>query len=108
MRFASRAGKALHMALHTLRKMAAGGVHDAVGGGFHRYSVDDLWHIPHFEKMMCAPFNLCQTLVCIRRVPKDDPLWCEQQQIAMHLHRKITHLRIRSGARLRDCLALPR
>ena len=43
------------MALTTLRKMAAGGMHDHVGGGFHRYSVDEFWHIPHFEKMMCAP-----------------------------------------------------
>ena len=48
-------GKSLDMALTTLRKMAAGGVHDHVGGGFHRYSVDEFWHIPHFEKMMCAP-----------------------------------------------------
>ena len=52
---AASAGKSLDMALTTLRKMAAGGVHDHVGGGFHRYSVDEFWHIPHFEKMMCAP-----------------------------------------------------
>jgi len=54
-RVATSAGKSLDMALTTLRKMAAGGVHDHVGGGFHRYSVDEFWHIPHFEKMMCAP-----------------------------------------------------
>ncbi len=35
----------------TLRKMAEGGVYDQLGGGFHRYSVDEGWHIPHFEKM---------------------------------------------------------
>ncbi len=40
------------MALHTLRKMAAGGMHDHLGGGFHRYSVDRFWHVPHFEKML--------------------------------------------------------
>ena len=40
------------MALGTLRKMAAGGMHDHLGGGFHRYSVDRFWHIPHFEKML--------------------------------------------------------
>jgi uncharacterized protein YyaL (SSP411 family) len=49
----SDAGKhALDMALFTLRKMAAGGMHDYIGGGFHRYSVDRYWHVPHFEKML--------------------------------------------------------
>ncbi len=43
---------ALEMVLLTLRKMAAGGVHDHLGGGFHRYSVDGVWHVPHFEKML--------------------------------------------------------
>ncbi len=40
------------MALSTLRAMAAGGVRDHVGGGFHRYSVDGDWRVPHFEKML--------------------------------------------------------
>ena len=40
------------MALQTLRKMARGGVNDQLGGGFHRYSVDRLWHVPHYEKML--------------------------------------------------------
>jgi uncharacterized protein YyaL (SSP411 family) len=43
---------ALDMALFTLRKMAGGGMHDHIGGGFHRYSVDRYWHVPHFEKML--------------------------------------------------------
>ena len=43
---------ALEMVLLTLRKMAAGGIHDHIGGGFHRYSVDAYWHVPHFEKML--------------------------------------------------------
>ncbi|CAG0124247.1 hypothetical protein RHDC2_00425 [Rhodocyclaceae bacterium] len=43
---------ARRMALHTLRKMADGGIHDQLGGGFCRYSVDDRWAIPHFEKML--------------------------------------------------------
>jgi hypothetical protein len=50
---ATAAGKqALGMALFTLSKMAAGGMHDHIGGGFHRYSVDRYWHVPHFEKML--------------------------------------------------------
>ena len=49
----SRDGQhALAMSLFTLRKMAEGGMHDHIGGGFHRYSVDRFWHIPHFEKML--------------------------------------------------------
>jgi len=40
------------MTLGTLDRMAAGGIHDHLGGGFHRYSVDRLWHVPHFEKML--------------------------------------------------------
>lgn len=39
-------------ALATLEAMALGGMHDALGGGFHRYSVDRFWHVPHFEKML--------------------------------------------------------
>src|SRR6185312_14245031 len=40
------------MALHTLRRMAGGGMYDQVGGGFARYSVDARWVAPHFEKML--------------------------------------------------------
>jgi uncharacterized protein len=37
---------------HTLKKMARGGIYDQIGGGFHRYSVDERWLVPHFEKML--------------------------------------------------------
>jgi uncharacterized protein YyaL (SSP411 family) len=40
------------MSLGTLRAMARGGIHDLIGGGFARYSVDDAWTVPHFEKML--------------------------------------------------------
>ena len=40
------------MAVHTLSRMAAGGIRDHCGGGFHRYSVDARWLVPHFEKML--------------------------------------------------------
>ena len=42
----------LHAVIFTLEKMAQGGIHDQIGGGFCRYSVDDRWNIPHFEKML--------------------------------------------------------
>ncbi|MEJ7558325.1 MAG: thioredoxin domain-containing protein [Pedobacter sp.] len=38
--------------MHTLEKMAMGGIYDHIGGGFARYSVDGQWHVPHFEKML--------------------------------------------------------
>ena len=40
------------MALHTLRQMRLGGIWDHIGGGFHRYSTDEKWLLPHFEKML--------------------------------------------------------
>ena len=42
----------LEMVVHTLHKMAQGGIYDHLGGGFHRYSVDAKWLVPHFEKML--------------------------------------------------------
>jgi uncharacterized protein len=44
--------QARDMALFSLKKMANGGMYDHLGGGFHRYSVDARWHVPHFEKML--------------------------------------------------------
>ncbi len=44
--------EAIHMVLHTCDRMAAGGIHDQLGGGFARYSVDAEWLVPHFEKML--------------------------------------------------------
>jgi uncharacterized protein YyaL (SSP411 family) len=44
--------EALHMVEFSLEKMARGGIYDQLGGGFHRYTVDAQWRIPHFEKML--------------------------------------------------------
>jgi len=54
LRYWSRTGKkdALDMVLKNLRSMSGGGVHDQIGGGFHRYSTDGRWRVPHFEKML--------------------------------------------------------
>jgi uncharacterized protein YyaL (SSP411 family) len=53
---ATYAGRALTMAVHTLHMMGRGGMRDQLGGGFHRYSVDARWRVPHFEIMLydCA------------------------------------------------------
>mgnify|MGYP001305520336 FL=1 len=51
-------GATLAMVTRTLDAMAAGGIHDHVGGGFHRYSTDGQWRVPHFEKMLYNQANL--------------------------------------------------
>jgi uncharacterized protein len=51
----------LHAVTFTLRKMANGGMYDQVGGGFHRYSVDARWLVPHFEKMLYDNALLART-----------------------------------------------
>ncbi len=48
----TRNEEARHAASHTLRQMSRGGVYDQLAGGFHRYSVDERWVVPHFEKML--------------------------------------------------------
>lgn len=54
LRYHRRTGESayLEMARNTLEQMAAGGLYDQVGGGFHRYSIDARWLVPHFEKML--------------------------------------------------------
>jgi uncharacterized protein YyaL (SSP411 family) len=61
--------RCLQMCLHTLRKMAYGGIHDHVNCGFARYSVDDRWHVPHFEKML---YDQGQLAVFLRRRVRRD------------------------------------
>ena len=52
--------EAARMVLHTCDRMAAGGIHDQLGGGFARYSVDAEWLVPHFEKMLYDNAQLAQ------------------------------------------------
>jgi len=62
---------ALGMALLTLRKMAAGGMHDQLGGGFHRYSVDASWRVPHFEKMLYDQAQLASAYLAAYQITGD-------------------------------------
>jgi len=55
------AKRALDMVHYTLKAMARGGIYDQTGGGFHRYSTDERWHIPHFEKMLYDNAQLVDT-----------------------------------------------
>jgi uncharacterized protein len=73
LRYWTRTGKqeALDMVLNNLRAMAAGGVHDQIGGGFHRYSTDGQWRVPHFEKMLYDQAQLAMLYTEAYQATKD-------------------------------------
>jgi len=63
--------EALDMTLDTLRAMANGGMHDQLGGGFHRYSVDERWFVPHFEKMLYDQAQLATSYIEAYQITHD-------------------------------------
>ena len=69
-------------ALHTLEDMSRGGIYDHIGGGFHRYSVDTFWHVPHFEKMLydnALLLNaLCDGIIYIQESGREDAVATRQ------------------------------
>ena len=65
---------ALHIVRHTLDKMARGGIYDHLGGGFARYSTDDRWLVPHFEKMLYDNALLSATYLEAYQVTHDPEL----------------------------------
>jgi uncharacterized protein len=64
--------EALEMIEHTSRKMAEGGMYDQLGGGFHRYSVDEKWLVPHFEKMLYDNALLSRLYLHLYQLTKDE------------------------------------
>src|SRR5438874_3480543 len=71
--------EARHMATLTLRRMAEGGINDQLGGGFCRYSVDEYWMIPHFEKMLYDNGALL-AVYAQAALAGDDPLYARVAQ----------------------------
>ena len=63
---------ALEMVKTTARKMADGGIYDQLGGGFHRYAVDAVWLVPHFEKMLYDNAQLIRVYLHLYQATKDD------------------------------------
>jgi uncharacterized protein YyaL (SSP411 family) len=63
--------EALRMVLATLQKMRAGGIYDHLGGGFHRYSVDGQWRVPHFEKMLYDQALLVSSYLDAYQITRD-------------------------------------
>src|SRR5437660_4502906 len=82
--------QALEMALFTLRKMAAGGMHDHIGGGFHRYSVDRYWHVPHFEKMLYDQAQLAVAYLDAFQITKDQQYESVARDILDYVARDMT------------------
>jgi uncharacterized protein YyaL (SSP411 family) len=87
----SESGKqAVEMALFTLRKMAAGGMHDHLGGGFHRYSVDRYWHVPHFEKMLYDQAQLAVAYLDAFQITQDQQYQSVARDILDYIARDMT------------------
>ena len=87
----SKGSRFLEMVTHTLTKMAQGGIYDHLGGGFHRYSVDEKWLVPHFEKMLYDNAQLVRIYAqayCVTR----EPLFKQVVDETMtHLMREMLH-----------------
>jgi len=64
--------ESIKMAAATLQAMARGGIHDHVGGGFHRYAVDEAWFVPHFEKMLYDQAQIATNALEARQATGDE------------------------------------
>ncbi|MBD3868775.1 MAG: thioredoxin domain-containing protein [Acidobacteria bacterium] len=80
----------LRMAVHTLERMAAGGIHDQVGGGFHRYTVDAAWQVPHFEKMLYDNAQLAMAYTEAYQLTGDENLAGVTRRILSYVQREMT------------------
>ncbi len=74
LRYWKRSGdpESLKVVEHTLQAMAKGGMYDHLGGGFHRYSTDQEWRVPHFEKMLYDQAILARTYLEATQITKND------------------------------------
>ncbi|MBI5624123.1 MAG: thioredoxin domain-containing protein [Elusimicrobia bacterium] len=97
LRYSDRSGdnRGTAMVLKTLRAMAAGGIHDQLGGGFHRYATDEAWLVPHFEKMLYDNAQLLRIYVEAHQVTGAPDLADTARSIAGYLLRI---LRLPGGA----------
>ncbi len=92
LRFWRRTGadRALEMVVETLDSLRAGGIFDQVGYGFHRYSTDDRWFLPHFEKMLYDQALLVMAYVEAFQVTSDMRHAVVAQQVLEYLQRDMT------------------
>jgi hypothetical protein len=83
--------EARDMVLVTLRAMAKGGMHDQLGGGFHRYSVDENWFVPHFEKMLYDQAQLAISYLEAYQITRDPQYAAVARDIFDYVLRDLTH-----------------
>ena len=81
----------LNMLTHTLTSMAAGGIYDQIGGGFHRYSVDQRWLVPHFEKMLYDNAQLAVAYIEGYQLTNNSLFANIAQDILDYVEREMTH-----------------
>jgi uncharacterized protein YyaL (SSP411 family) len=77
--------------LQQLRTMAAGGIYDHIGGGFHRYAVDTEWRIPHFEKMLPDNAQLVRLYLDGWRLTKEERFRDVVEETLNYVRREMTH-----------------
>ncbi len=82
--------EALEMVLTTLREMVKGGMNDQIGGGFHRYSVDERWFVPHFEKMLYDQAQLAVSYLEAFQITRDGQYAAAARDIFTYLLRDMT------------------
>jgi len=83
--------EALEMTVHTLKEMARGGMNDQLGGGFHRYSVDERWFVPHFEKMLYDQAQLATSYLEAYQITRQPELAQTALDIFEYVLRDMTH-----------------
>ena len=83
--------QALEMATHALHAMAQGGMYDVVGGGFARYSVDNEWRVPHFEKMLYDNAQLARVYLHAYLITGEDFFRRVCQTTLDFIRREMTH-----------------
>src|SRR5439155_8147215 len=81
----------LLMATDTLRAMALGGMRDHIGGGFHRYSVDADWRVPHFEKMLYDQAQLVLAFAEAGQTSGDRFYTEVAEDTLLYVQREMTH-----------------
>ncbi len=82
--------EAVRLAAATLRAMARGGLHDAIGGGYHRYSVDAAWFVPHFEKMLYDQAQIAINCLEARQATGDERFAWMARDIFDYVARDLT------------------
>jgi uncharacterized protein YyaL (SSP411 family) len=83
--------KPLDMTLHSLWRMAAGGIYDHVGGGFHRYSTDARWLVPHFEKMLYDNAQLIRLYLDAWRLSHEPRFRRVVEETLSYIRREMVH-----------------